>query len=282
LPVKLEYIRGVSWPGDRAKPNEDAFCHSELIAAVFDGATGIGDPVLPADSDAAWVARKGAEKLIAYDVLGGYGALTRAVRDLVRDFDATKIRDPQERYEIPRASMMLVAPDADRMLALWFGDCAALVRRPGEAVQLVGDAFEKRRRETAFVAKLAEKEGIPPTSGSSDPRFLPAARAARNRQNTAEGSWAFSPDTACVEHVKALHFEAPEGTHILLCSDGFLALASDYGRYDADGLITAASDRSLRPLLEELRSIEDADPQGRLFPRFKKSDDATALQLCVV
>jgi serine/threonine protein phosphatase PrpC len=280
--MNLEYIRGVSWPGDRAKPNEDAFCHAETIAAVFDGATSIGDPVLPADSDAAWVARKGAEKLIAYDVLGGRGALKRAVRDLVRDFDATKLRKPNEPYEIPRASMMLVAPEEQHMLALWFGDCAALVQRPGEPVQLIGDAMEKRRRETSFVARLAADAGVPPTAGSSDPRFLPAARAARNRQNTVEGSWAFLPDLACVEHVKALAFDAPKDTQILLCSDGFLALVSDYGRYDADGLMAAVLDRGLRALLEELRSIEDTDPEGRLFPRFKKHDDATALHLRIV
>jgi hypothetical protein len=149
-------------------------------------------------------------------------------------------------------------------------------------VQVIGDALKKRRSETALVAKLAEEAGIAPTSGSSDPRFLPAARQSRNRQNTAEGSWAFSPDPACAAHVKALTFDAPEGTDILLCSDGFLALATDYGRYDIDGLMAAALGRGLRPLLEEIRSVEDADPQGRLFPRFKKSDDATALQLRVV
>jgi serine/threonine protein phosphatase PrpC len=279
--VKLEYLEGLSWPGDRSKPNEDAFCHADTIAAVFDGATGIGDsPVLPADSDAAWIARKGAESLIRYDVLGARGALRRAAMDAERDFDAAKLREPADRYELPLASMMLVAVEAGRLLALWLGDCAALVRRPGEKTQLIGDDFESRSREGQRAARFAQEFNVAPTTGKRD-AFLPAMRRLRNRVNTAEGRWAFSPDAACADHAQSLEVEAPLGTLILICSDGFLALASDYGRYDVDALMTAALG-GLRPLLEEIRAIEEADSEGRRFPRFKKSDDATVLLLRLV
>jgi hypothetical protein len=281
--VKLEYLEGLSWPGDRSKPNEDAFCHADTIAAVFDGATGIGDsPVLPADSDAAWIARKGAEGLIRYDILGAQGALRRAAMDAERDFNVTKLREPTERYELPLASMMLVAPEGERIAALWFGDCAALVKRAGGPVQLVGDAMESRTRESQRAARLAKQMGIAPTAGPNRPEFLPTLRNSRNRVNTVEGSWAFSPMAACAGHAQSLVFEAPPGTCVLICSDGFLALASDYGRYDVEGLVTAALGGGLRPLLEEIRAVEEADADGRRFPRFKKSDDATALVLRVV
>jgi len=70
----------------------------------------------------------------------------------------------------------------------------------------------------------------------------------------------------------------PLGT-VLLASDGFLALVSDYERYAAVGLIAAAETKGLAALGEELRAIEEGDPEGRRFPLFKKSDDATALLL---
>ena len=110
----------------------------------------------------------------------------------------------------------------------------------------------------------------------------PALRAARNRVNTVEGSWAFSPDAACAKHVQSLVFDAPPGSEILICSDGFLALSSDYARYDSDGLLQAAVTAGLHSLLQEIRTIEDGDVDGHKFPRFKKSDDATALLLKVV
>jgi hypothetical protein len=36
----FEILDMLSLPGNPAKPNDDAFCHSETLAAVFDGATG--------------------------------------------------------------------------------------------------------------------------------------------------------------------------------------------------------------------------------------------------
>jgi hypothetical protein len=66
-----------------------------------------------------------------------------------------------------------------------------------------------------------------------------------------------------------------------LASDGFLALASDYARYTPEGLFDAALARGLTPLGEELRATEASDPDGIAYPRFKRSDDATALLLRV-
>jgi serine/threonine protein phosphatase PrpC len=280
--MKLEYVEGLSWPGDRTKPNDDAFCHSEIIAAVFDGATGISDPILPADSDAAWMARKGAEGLIRYDVLGARGALRRAAADAARDFEAIKLRPVKETYELPLAAMMLVAPEEDHLLALWFGDCVALVKREGQPAQLIGDAIESRSHESKRAARLAKEYGISPTSGPNRPEFLPALRKSRNRVNTVPGSWAFSPNPECADHVQSLSFEAAPGTHILICSDGFLALASDYERYDVEGLMNATLTKGLRSLLDEVRAVEETDADGSHFPRFKKSDDATALLLRLV
>jgi len=277
--MRLDYIEGLSWPGDRTKPNDDAFCHADTIAAVFDGATNVGEPILATDSDAAWIARRGAESLILHQHLPAREALARAALDAETAFEREKLRPLAERYETPLASMMLVAPEGDHLLALWFGDCAALVKRPGEPVQLVGDAFAKRAREAERAGALAAKMGLSPTAGPNRPEFLPTLQRARSRVNTVEGSWAFSPTRECPSHVHSLAVSAPQGSHILLCSDGFLALASDYRCYDVDELMEAVLNKGLRPLLEEIRRVEDEDADGRRFPRFKKSDDATALLL---
>jgi hypothetical protein len=66
---------------------------------------------------------------------------------------------------------------------------------------------------------------------------------------------------------------------LLIASDGFLALATDYGAYDEMSLVTAAREKGLAALGAELRAIENADAMGEKFSRFKKSDDATALLL---
>jgi hypothetical protein len=62
-------------------------------------------------------------------------------------------------------------------------------------------------------------------------------------------------------------------------TDGFAVLADQYGAYDQAGLVRAVTERGLQELGRELRAIEAADAGGAKHPRFKASDDATALLL---
>ena len=64
----------------------------------------------------------------------------------------------------------------------------------------------------------------------------------------------------------------------LAMSDGFSALELKYTRYSAEALLRAAVQKGLAPLAAELRHIEEVeDPAGLAYPRFKRSDDATAV-----
>ena len=58
--MPFEILDTISLPGDPLKPNDDAFGHAENAAVVIDGATSLGDPLMPGDSDAAWLAHFGA------------------------------------------------------------------------------------------------------------------------------------------------------------------------------------------------------------------------------
>ena len=82
-------------------------------------------------------------------------------------------------------------------------------------------------------------------------------------------------------HVAAKEAIAPKDSLILLATDGFLALVSDYRRYDSETLIEAATSIGLAKLGAELREIESKDAEGARYPRFKTNDDATALLLRV-
>jgi hypothetical protein len=253
-------LDSLSLPGNPEKPNDDAFGHIDT---------------------AAWIAQFGARRLMAHlrDGSNPHDAVRFALEDSEKSFTALRRRPPLERYEMPLASMMLVAAAKNGFEALWYGDCAALVQRPGEEAEVVGEAFDKRAREAAGAAKLAASQGVTPASSANLPEFLPYLRAARNTVNTGKGGWAFAPEASAAGHVSSARIKAPSGTLVLLASDGFLALASDYGRYTADTLVTAAKEKGLQTLGAEARAIEETDPLGSQYPRFKKSDDATAVLL---
>jgi hypothetical protein len=278
----LEVLDSISIPGNPEKPNDDAFAHIEKAAVVMDGATGLGDQLMPGKSDAAWLAAFGARRLMAYAREGALPreAVSAALFDAQTSFEALRKRPPVDTWETPFSSMMFIAEDAQGLEALWFGDCAALVKHPDAPVEIVGDALEKRQNEARRVAKLAEKHGLSPAAGVNRPEYMDALRKARNFVNSGE-HWAFGPDVRAADHVASKKIDAPRGTVLLLCSDGFLALASDYNAYDADALVAAAQSKGLQALCEELRTIERNDAEGRKFPRFKTSDDATALLLRV-
>lgn len=280
--MPLDLLDSLSLPGDPERPNEDAFDQAPNAAVVFDGATSLGDRLLPGPSDAAWIASFGARRLMAHVRDGDppKDALLHALADAEKSFAGLRRRAPVEKYEIPFASMMFVAENEKGLEALWLGDCGLIVKAPREKARFVGDGFEKKAAESKRAAALSAQTGVSSTVGVNRPHILPALRAARNRMN-GPGGWAFGPDTRAAKHVDSQTVKAPPGTLLLLASDGFLALGSDYGRYDVEGLLAAVQTEGLVKLGEELRAIENRDPEGQRFPRFKKSDDATALLLRV-
>ncbi|HWU25210.1 MAG TPA: hypothetical protein VN154_02295 [Rhizomicrobium sp.] len=281
--MKLELVDSLSLPGDPAKANEDAFGYREGAAVVLDGATGLGEKLLPGPSDAAWLARFGANRLMSYLGEGASpnDAMTATFFDAHTSFAQLRRRAPAERYEYPFASLMLTALSESVLDFLWYGDCAAILGQPGASAEIVGEAMEKRVRESARVKQLANDRGEHAAAVSIRAQYLPALRLMRNRVNTGKGGYLFGPDVTAADHAQTKRVCIKPQARLLLLSDGFLALASDYGLYDIEGLLDAAIKKGLPELARELRAAEEGDPDGRKFPRFKKSDDATAVLLRV-
>lgn len=278
--MALELLEAFSLPGDAAKANEDSFGHDEGAAVVLDGATPLGDGLMPGPSDAAWIAQFGARRLLAHlrDGSGGRRALRDALADAQKSFEALRRMPPSQVWQTPCASMMLAVPGAEGVEFLWFGDCAALIRQGDAAVTVVGETFDKRAAEAQRAQAMAKEKNLSPAAGLNRPEFLEGLRATRNRVNSGN-YWLFSPEPRAGAHASRRVMKLAPGATLLLASDGFLSLASDYGVYSADTLMVAAQEKGLKALGEELRAIEAGDSGGDKFPRFKKSDDATALLL---
>jgi hypothetical protein len=161
----------------------------------------------------------------------------------------------------------------------WFGDCAAIIEQDGD-VEMIGETLEKRQAEAARARMVARTAKMSSAAGINRPEIEPLLRAARNRINSGR-NWLFSPDPRAAGHVMHRTMNLQDGALVLIASDGFLALTSDYDACDLPGLMAAARSKGLATLGAELRAIERADPLGEKFSRFKTSDDATAVLLRV-
>lgn len=282
--MRFEQLGALSLPGNPQKPNEDSYGVTTQAACVLDGATGLGELLMPGKSDAQWIANFAARRFCAYAEAGQGGIrdwLRLAAEDAERSFVALRRRAPRENYEIPCASAVMIELDGHLLHILWFGDCALMLRGPEGGFTFVGDTMSKRESERARVEKASRTLTHRPANALVRDEFLPALRASRNLVNTGD-DWLFAPDPACAGHAKSANFEIAGGALLLLASDGFLALASDYQRYSPDELLFAVQQHGLQQIAEELRAIEMADPAGKKYPRFKTSDDATALLLRAV
>lgn len=277
----------ISWPGHPDKPNEDICGASGNWAWVIDTSIFPGTvPVMHPTSDATWLAVFANESLsrLAPDAQDG-AALIRSVMEEARA--AYRAAAPQERHEDfvswPLGAMTLVRRNADILDAWTFGDTTAYVRQPDGSVLTLGDAPGLRDAESAKAAELMQASGSRPNDILSEPVFLAWLGERRERQKKSgvpAALLSLNPEAAN----RLRHESVPcgEGATILLASDGFSALVDLYETFDARGLMEAALASGLEPLVRKAREIETRiDPDGKRYPRFKQSDDTTAILLRV-
>lgn len=179
----------------------------------------------------------------------------------------------QEAWELPRAAFVAVQL-ADGMLDVaWAADCSVLHATRNAILWPAG--------EPDSGTEAAEAEALGAGVGALERRdgaVLDDRRAHRSRVDHKTLSALAERSRAATQHATGAVFP---GDDILLMSDGFTRLVSDYRRHSAETLVEAMRSRGLHGLVNELREIEREDAACLRYPRFKVSDDATALWLRV-
>jgi hypothetical protein len=271
-----EIIDSLSIAGDRAKVNDDTFGTAGNRVWALDGATGLGGTLLPGQSDAAWLARTANRLLHTHHGIRDSGQLVRIVIEgLASAFAAERIAQPEARWQLPFASLLLLTFGTEEVEAVWLGDCRAILDIGGKVVSC-GETPGGEAGERAWAAELGGKLGA--TAMLRSPEVIKALRDSRDSYNTGKGRWVLGLEPKAAEHLERAVFALDVPVTGLAMSDGFSALELKYKRYTTEALIVAARSRGLAALANELRQIEEIeDPDGAAFPRFKRSDDATAV-----
>jgi hypothetical protein len=269
----LTLVESISLAGDRAKQNDDAFGFTGNRAWVIDGATDLHDaPLTGAASDASWLAHHANVFLhqTGHDVRQ---AVRMASVTAAREF-ALEVKDrAYERWQSPIASVLMLETMAYGVRGIDLGDCRIFALDASGTVHVAGGPVGARDAEVAAAAQQTDTDK-PLLQRSATIDMLRRSRASLNQPGA---HWTFGLDPECVDHARGWAFEFEKTAHLLMMTDGFAVLADQYGAYDPAGLVRAAVEKGLQELGREIRAIENDDAGGAAHPRFKKSDDATAL-----
>ena len=265
--MHFDLVQSISLAGDPTTANDDRAGASAALACVIDGATDLGPPGLVGEQGgAAWLAAT-ADAAFAAAAPPLKQACEQVFAAIAERFAAVRRRDPAGAWELPSGAFIAVTVESDTLAYGWTGDCAALLAS-ADGVNWLGDPPD-RLAESAAAAALGESVSMKTAAVIEDRR---AARAHPRRQVLG----VTAPASAAGMTYRRAAVAA--GDELLLMSDGFSALIDAYNAHTPDSLFAAVRQRGLAALAIELRAIEAGDAGSR-FPRFKRSDDATALWL---
>jgi hypothetical protein len=268
--------------------NEDAFGvfpdpRVPLAAWVLDGVTGLNDrALLPGPSDAAWFVQQVQEILPALLI----NELERPVPALVRALAArVALAWLDERGaaggETPAASFAMVRVLDDEIEITRLGDCSVLVERRNGCVEVLRNSALERLEAHILRAIIELRNDGMDDLAQIQARMLPALREQRTGRNHAGGYGVLAPEQECLDMLRIERVPAAAVHRILLASDGYYRMVDVYGSLRDAELIQRTEDHGAEAVLEKLRAIEEADPNGARYPRLKRSDDATAVLLKV-
>lgn len=273
----------ISWPGSPEKANEDACGASQDWAWVIDTSIFPGTPaIMHETSDAAWLAGFVSRRLsdLAPHAEDGVALVRHAMEEARTAFLAAAPEERRDSLTWPIGAMTLVRRRGKSLDVWTFGDTTAFVRQPDGSTVTAGEAPGLRTFEAAAAAQLLKASGAIPKTIVGTPEFQSWLAERRRRQKQGGGLALLGLDPSAADRLRHETVPCGEGATILLASDGFSALVDLYQLMDARGLMEAALASGLEPLAGEARRIEtEVDPTGKLYPRFKESDDTTALLL---
>lgn len=278
----LAILDTLTLPGIPERANEDRFGFTAETAFVIDGATGLGDPVFsgPGGSDAAWIADFAALGFSRMLSAGkGFPDAVRTINaSIAQMVDRAEAKIPD--WAIPIAAFQGISWRNGILETCGLGDCSLfIVDRDGIARHATGlpGAGERERNETRALAEHGGERTSRHLYERPDVKQrLRDARARFNKPGQPVWTLSAAPDAA--DHVSTVRLDLSLPAIGVVATDGFAALVDTYKHFDPAGLVAAARNDGLALLGDLLRQTEEVgDPGCTIWPRYKVSDDATAV-----
>ncbi|WP_433074388.1 hypothetical protein ACQP1P_27285 [Dactylosporangium sp. CA-052675] len=169
--------------------------------------------------------------------------------------------------------------DTERADLLVLGDSPAVIRWTSGRTELVGD---DRLAATAPAERAAYREHLRAGRGF-DTGFAALIAAVQRTErlgfNRPHGFWVAEAEPAAARHAVERTVAIRDLAALILMSDGASAGVCDYGLTDWAGLGDALRDHGVGAWLRRVHAAEESDPRGCRWPRTKRHDDKTAVEV---
>jgi hypothetical protein len=268
-----------------AAVNEDIVGYTGSAAWVIDGASGVGENLLPAASDAQWFAHRvdaDLRDVLTHEPTVPFENLFEiVVARAAAAYSKLARRSPAGRHELPSAAIAFVRALPDRVELATLGDCQILYgMQTGNIVAEHGNggqigSFEARTKASAH-AIVTQNPDI--SAAALFEALRPQLVENRAAMNVENGYWVLGLQQEAIPHADRL--DLPLGDwQIALASDGFLRLSDIFEQVERSALLSINSPTSFDDWYCKLRQLEQADRSLAHYPRVKVSDDATFLRV---
>ncbi|QPH54521.1 protein phosphatase 2C domain-containing protein [Pontivivens ytuae] len=221
--MHFETLQTISVNGCAQKPNDDRCGATARLAWVIDGATDMGPPgLLGQQGGASWLAST-ASNAFAATQADDVEATCHAVFTHIEDrFERQKTREVAAPWEVPKAAFGVAQLTSHGLSVAWAADSPIL--------HISGQDVRWCTGEPDTSAEAADARALGPGIGAAAelPQAVLDDRRAHRARN---GHVALSSDAkASSAATRFAHHPISVGDELLLMSDGFASLVTDYER----------------------------------------------------
>lgn len=263
----IKVLQKISEPGLRA--NEDLVWSNDCCGVVLDGSTSL----IPTDFNAIWFVNEFITAFSAYIDLTNdlCQSVNNALKVVFEKFCQTFTTAEMDYY--PSASAAFVYSHHNKIQILNIGDCTIrLFMKNQQITDIYTDDVERLDRQVIDeMIKIRKQTSQNICEIATCAEIKEMLIANRKKMNAPGGYKILSFNMPPCQECDTIEFDSTEIDRIILFSDGFASVEGELMTPDA----------VLPDVYRKLRALEEHDSLLNDNPRFKMSDDASALVVSV-
>jgi hypothetical protein len=261
-----------SWPGSLSMANEDFVAASHSAAVVLDGLSAPSPLGTGCLHGTPWyVVQLGVQVMSAAMTADDEPLQDLVASAIARVADSHANSCDLDHPGTPSSSLAVLREQDQRVEYLLLFDSVIVLDGPSGLV-VVTD-----RRVDAFARQedLATREH-PIGSPAHQERVQELVAAQRRHRNQPGGYWVAGAKPAAAYQAVTGSRPHHQVKRAALLTDGVSCLVELYAAADWPELLDSLQQHGPTHGISRVRELEDADPSGSRWPRYKRSDDATA------